>query len=323
MDHLSETKISVAICTFNGEQFLEEQLKSIAIQSLPPSELIISDDNSTDSTLSIIEKFSAEATFPIRIIRNNKQLGVTANFSQALSNCSGDYVALCDQDDIWQPGKLEADYLNIRKTETAFGKNTPVLIHSDPVPVDTAGVPIADSFMKIRRIYHLDEEPLRRLLVQNFVTGCTVMVNRILLDIALPIPPAAVIHDWWLALTAAATGSITFNKHQSVFYRQHHQNVIGATPYYSLENLKRLFSFKELEKEFAESLKQANCLLQRLKSIKSYEAPAYLQDYLTVAEIGGLKAVSFVINQKIIKAGWQLTMIQLLMFADKGYRRFM
>ena len=100
-------KISVAMCTYNGEQYLREQLDSIAKQTRLPDELVVSDDGSIDKTLKLIEEFASSSPFPVRISVNDKNLGTTRNFEKAIWSCEGEVIALCDQDDIWHVKKLE------------------------------------------------------------------------------------------------------------------------------------------------------------------------------------------------------------------------
>ena len=103
----SPDKISVALCTYNGEQFLSRQLASIQQQTRTPDELVVCDDCSTDRTLEILQDFAASAAFPVRITQNDDNLGFVANFERAIQLCQGDLIALCDQDDIWYPTRLE------------------------------------------------------------------------------------------------------------------------------------------------------------------------------------------------------------------------
>jgi glycosyltransferase involved in cell wall biosynthesis len=103
----AQEQISVALCTYNGERFLARQLASIQQQTRTPDELVVCDDCSTDSTIEILKDFAASAGFPVRIIRNEQNLGFVANFEQAIRLCQGDLIALCDQDDIWYPTRLE------------------------------------------------------------------------------------------------------------------------------------------------------------------------------------------------------------------------
>jgi glycosyltransferase involved in cell wall biosynthesis len=100
-------RISVAMATYNGERYLQEQLDSLAEQTHLPCELVVGDDGSTDGTLAILEAFAARASFPVRIIRNTKNLGYADNFLQTASTCSGEWIAFCDQDDVWLPNKLD------------------------------------------------------------------------------------------------------------------------------------------------------------------------------------------------------------------------
>jgi glycosyltransferase involved in cell wall biosynthesis len=127
-------KTSIVLCTYNGEEFIEEQLNSIAIQTLSPLELIVSDDGSTDETLSIVNRFSDNVNFPVKIINNPVNLGFTMNFISALVHAKGEFVSLCDQDDIWMPKKLQTcqDVL-------VNNSGTAMVIHSGQI-VDRSGV---------------------------------------------------------------------------------------------------------------------------------------------------------------------------------------
>ena len=202
VEHLPGSKVSVVLCTYNGSIYLQKQLKSIAEQTLKPVELVVSDDASTDSTVELIKRFAKESPFPVRLYQNQRNTGVVANYSRAAALCDGDYVALCDQDDIWLPEKLYLTQGSMHAAEKQYGCSHPVLVHTDLTVINKMDWVIAPSFMKMRKIRHVGPEPVKRLLVQNFVTGCTIMANRALLREALPIPEAALMHDWWLALVS-------------------------------------------------------------------------------------------------------------------------
>jgi len=104
---MSKQFLSVAMCTYNGEQYLQEQLDSIIAQTRLPNEVVVCDDGSTDATLQILDEFQETAPFPVRIYRNGTRLGPTKNFEKAIKLCSGNVIALSDQDDVWMPHKLE------------------------------------------------------------------------------------------------------------------------------------------------------------------------------------------------------------------------
>ena len=101
------TTVSIALCTYNGERFLDAQLTSLAEQSHRPDEVVICDDDSSDGTLGIIQAFADTAPFKVRVFRNSQNLGYVKNFEKAVSLCQGDVIFMCDQDDVWHPEKIE------------------------------------------------------------------------------------------------------------------------------------------------------------------------------------------------------------------------
>lgn len=225
-------KVSVALCTYNGAAYLGEQLESIRLQARQPGELVIYDDGSSDRTAEIIRDFAKRALFPVRFLVNQHRLGVIKNFERAISEAKGEYVALCDQDDVWHPDKLASEMTLMEATEREVGSNVPVLVHSDLRVVSATRELIHDSLFAYQKLAPTQVEPINRLLVQNFVTGCTVIVNRALVNVALPISPQAVMHDWWLALCAAVYGEIRTLRRATVDYRQHTANQVGAAAYW-------------------------------------------------------------------------------------------
>lgn len=313
--------ISVALCTYNGESFLREQLKSVTAQTVRPCEIVVCDDHSSDSTCTIVDNFKKKSHCPVSIYQSEDRLGVVGNYSKALGLCRGDYVALCDQDDIWLPDKLSFLLDAMRKAEQKYGKNIPVLVHSDLKVIDEKGSLLAHSFLKMQKLKHLDVHPLWGLLVQNFVTGCTVLVNRPLLAAALPIPQAAVMHDWWLALVAAALGIIVFVPEPTVLYRQHSKNVVGARRFYSGKNLGRVLRLKEIDNDIAKALAQAFALNERLNALgQKNEDLARLLQGMFSGGIGALKAVR---EKKIAKQGSLRNLLFYLLLTKAGYKRFL
>lgn len=221
-------KISIALCTYNGKSYIREQLESIIKQTVTPYEIIVCDDGSLDGTIDAIEEFSKCAPVPIKLYKNKSQLGIVKNFEKAINYCSGEYIALSDQDDIWKEDKLEQCLNKLQEIE--FDINIPVLIHTDLTVVDEKKKIIASSMMCYQGIHHEDnvEEAKRVLLVQNYVTGCTVLFNKALRDKALPFPEKTIMHDWWLALIAIFFGTVGYVNQSTVLYRQHKNNHVGA-----------------------------------------------------------------------------------------------
>ena len=224
----SGVKVSVVVCTYNGERFLAQQLQSILDQTYPPDEIIVSDDGSSDSTLDIVADISSRvsgAKKPRWMVQSRKKpLGVAGNFASALAKARGEFIALADQDDVWQPTRLE--------TGLAGFDDGVLLVHSDAMLIDEAGHPTGSLMSALRltsgeRRSLLSGNAVDALLRRNLVTGATTMIRSSLLKQALPVPEGWV-HDEWLALVASAQGGVVFWEDSLIRYRQHGSNEIGA-----------------------------------------------------------------------------------------------
>jgi hypothetical protein len=220
----------ILLSTYNGGRHLADQVESIRSQTLTDWRLLIRDDGSSDVTPDLIAELVRADSRVARWRDDRGNLGPVASFGallEAAAEGGASYVALADQDDVWLPDKLERELAMVRVHEAATTADHPTLVHSDLTVVDDGLRPIHPSFLQRQRLEHLAVDPLRRLLVQNFVTGCTTLFNRALLRAVLPVP-RVVMHDWWVAQCAAATGTILFIEEPTVLYRQHGANVLGS-----------------------------------------------------------------------------------------------
>lgn len=231
---MADASISVAMCTRNGERYVARQVRSILSQRPAPLELVVGDDASTDGTITAIEREHAAAraadaalSTTLTIIRRDPPLGVTGNFAATLDACSGDLIALSDQDDEWMPGKLAA-------LAAPFAADPELLlVHTDARLVDAGGTPLGLTLLDAleatsgERAGLAAGEALPVLLRRNLVTGATVMMRRTLLESAAPIP-AEWLHDEWLAVIAASVGRVRLLPAPLIDYRQHGANEIGA-----------------------------------------------------------------------------------------------
>jgi len=241
-------KLYILIATYNGEKYIEDLINSIVSQKgIESFHILIRDDNSNDNTLGIIERIASNHE-NIEIIRDSLgNLNAKGNFNQlakAAIERDADYVMFADQDDIWKEDKIEKTFKCMCDGENKFEKYTPLLVHTDLCVVDDSLKVIHTSFMKYQRIHHMEHDPIKTLLVQNFVTGCTVMANRALLNIAHPVPDDAVIHDWWYALCAATYGNILHIPEATLLYRQHEYNEIGAKEYWHTLKIRMLHRYR-------------------------------------------------------------------------------
>ena len=220
-------KISIALCTYNGEQFLREQLESFTYQRRRPDELIVCDDRSTDGTVSIVERFASQAPFAVELVVNDANLGSTRNFEKAISMCTGDLIFLSDQDDVWLPEKIE-------RIESEFSDEGVGLVFSDAEVVDEALKPLGRRLSSLT-FHATSRQDLRTgtvfesLLTQNFVTGATAAFRSSLRDVITPTPIGVpnLIHDAWIALSIANHARIVFLDEPLIKYRQHASQQIG------------------------------------------------------------------------------------------------
>lgn len=223
-------QVIIVLSSFNGARFLGEQIDSIRRQSYPSWTLLVRDDGSSDGSMAVAERFARldPRIQPLQDGRGN--LGPAASFGALLERAGeigAPYIALADQDDVWQPTKLARELALLRQREAQVGRTTPLLVHSDLTVVAEDLRVIHDSFLQYQRLGHAANSPASILLVQNTVTGCTAVLNRALLQAALPLS-RVVMHDWWLALCAAVLGEICLLPEATVLYRQHAGNAIGS-----------------------------------------------------------------------------------------------
>lgn len=222
-------RLSVAMCTFNGVDYLEEQLASIATQSRVPDELVICDEGSVDGSLDVLQDFKRSSGLNVRLEVNPVRLGSTKNFEKAISLCSGELIALSDQDDVWMPERL-------RTLSEALSRDDRVgCVFTDAVLVDDQLQPIGRTLWRSQEVRLTSRElsAFRRgrgvkvLMRRNVVTGATLAFKSRLRDAVLPIP-AQWVHDGWIAFIVAAVEGVMTVEEPLVKYRQHSANQIGV-----------------------------------------------------------------------------------------------
>ncbi|RLB83879.1 MAG: hypothetical protein DRH24_06340 [Deltaproteobacteria bacterium] len=259
--------------TYNGSPFLAEQLQSIQNQDLRDWTLLVRDDGSKDDTCNIVADFTKKDNRIVYISDDNKHLGVIGNYGRlmrAAMDSGAETIFFSDQDDVWLPYKMSRQIRHMAEFERLYGRDTPVLIHSDLKVVDKRLNTISDSFMVYQGIANESKSPLKILLAQNFVTGCATVINRPLLEIALPIPENVMMHDWWIALCAAACGKISYIQDAMLLYRQHGKNEVGAKGRLDMLNPIRtnvIDRWTDGKRHFLGSIGQADSLGKRVKKI--------------------------------------------------------
>lgn len=208
----SSPLVSVALCTYNGEKYLAEQIESIINQTYTNLDIVIVDDRSTDNTF-VIAKQYAEKDARIRCICNPENLGFNKNFEKAVSLTHGDFIAISDQDDIWEPEKIQVLVDSIKDNWLVF---------SNSIYITEDGTPTGNSLLQGFKFGNWD---FRSTLILNYITGHTCLIAREFLQYVLPFPKAGY-YDWWMGFIALYDNKITYVDRVLTRYRVHESSVI-------------------------------------------------------------------------------------------------
>jgi glycosyltransferase involved in cell wall biosynthesis len=208
--------VSIALCTYNGEKYLAEQIDSILKQDYPfIDEIICIDDNSTDSTWQILSSYAERYPF-FKIIQNKTNLGFVKNFEKAILSTKNQLIAISDQDDIWYANKI---------SRLVSGIGNSLMVYSDNVFINETNQKIGIRFSDKRNL--IVSTSCLNFALFNAISGHTVLFKRELLNYALPFP-AKIHYDWWLAFCASQHTPIQYVSEPMVGYRQHASNAVGG-----------------------------------------------------------------------------------------------
>jgi len=269
---MSQSNVLIILATYNGEKHIREQVSSIQSQTYCDWRLLIRDDCSMDKTPNIIQEL-AQHDERISIVDNKGiNLGVIDNFGSLMEIGSEltniDYVFFSDQDDVWDPEKIQLMINCFQQKEAELDEARPLLVHSDLSVVGEQLDEIHPSFMKYQSIRNEEADAWEVLCVQNYVTGCVMAINRSLLEFALPMPKNIVMHDWWLALCASVSGEIIYIDKPLIKYRQHQNNQVGAKGFWARINpLNSDFSdrWEKGRQDICLAIQQTKFVLQRME----------------------------------------------------------
>lgn len=234
-------QIDILLATYNGEKYLKEQIESILNQTYSNFRLIISDDCSTDKTIEILKEFEQKDS-RIEVYYQKENLGTLNNFEFLLKKVQNNIFALSDQDDIWLPQKIEKSIENMKV-------NNSNLVFGDLEVIDENKNIIASSFWKYKGFYKKikKDKNHKGLLLNNYITGCTIVTEKKFLKYILPLPKKSkyVIHDYWIAIILSLKGKISYIDKPYIKYRQHSNNQVG----YKMKS-KELKTLKEIRDMF-------------------------------------------------------------------------
>ena len=294
--------IHILLATYNGASYLRQQLDSIFTQSHSEFRLYVCDDNSTDKTYSILKEYESRYPEKIFISKSENRLGAAANFLALLENSDAEYIMFADQDDVWDERKVEYSLKCMRSMEAKYGKDFPLLIHSDLRVVDEELKTINKSLASFLKI-NARRKRLSYLLVENVVTGSTVMINKAL-KTKVKLSDKCFMHDWWLALTATCFGKIGYINKALNLYRQHSQNVLGVRDIYSFSAFftDRIKRNKEVKLNYKKMYAQAEAFLEIYRYDISPENRESLGSFVNMQVMNRLQKIYTIYRYKFFKS---------------------
>lgn len=261
--------VSIAVTTYNGAKYLRAQLDSLLAQDYSNVEILVADDGSSDATLDILREYESQPNFTWW--QNENNLGYIKNFESVIEKCSGQFIALCDQDDIWYPGKISHSLAKLREDDALLAYCDADLIASD------------DTLIGANLLSHSISGPIsgtqyRKFYLLNTINGCTAVISRELFEMATPFP-REIPHDWWLAYVASVQGRLSFLGERLLGYRMHSNNTVGISYRVKKQNITRYIARKLncytrryiYEKVVRPKKWTMDCLL-RFRVFKEYES---------------------------------------------------
>ena len=323
--------IEILLATYNGERFLPEQIESITSQSFKDYHILASDDNSSDCTFEILRSYESVLGEKIKVVQSNTH-SAKENFYNLLDMADAEYIALCDQDDFWESDRLKKSLKAIQRLEKRYGKETPILVHSDLEIVDESlnsqnkkmseltGINEAIKYAKkeSKYLYTIStEKSFSRYLVENNITGNTVIINKALLDIYKR-PEVSFMHDWWLGLIAFTFGKVGFLNECLVKYRQHESNELGAKNPLELRNIKKRNKQRIRENydcmfaQVEEFLRLYKDELGKIRSADTYFARKYLNAFANMKSKNRVSKIRDILKYSFFKSSKILTIGEML-----------
>ncbi|MCC7406928.1 MAG: glycosyltransferase [Phycisphaeraceae bacterium] len=304
--------VQILLATYNASAWIEPLLDSLLTQTYPYIAVLARDNASTDDTFARLERAAARHPSRVRILRHDEpNLGALGNFARLLDLADAPYVMFADADDVWLPDKAAVTLSWMLALEKQFSPSTPLLVHTDLTVVDAELHEVSPSAWRAANLDPRHSRDPRRLLTQNCAWGCTMMLNRPLVDLARPVPTDVVMHDWWIALVAASLGHVGYVTRPTILHRQHGGNDTGVKswgPRHVLAQARRVTDRRRFNQRMAPTLAQAEHLLRRFEGRLAPDIAAAVGAYAELPNVSPPRRWARVVRHGL----WQRGMVRNL-----------
>jgi glycosyltransferase involved in cell wall biosynthesis len=300
-----DEKIDIILAVHNGAGFIEKQIKSILNQTYKDWRLIVRDEASDDETICIVKRYVKDFKNKILLVHDNNKSGACQNFAKGLELSDANYCMFADCDDYWLSDKVEKTFKKMKTIEAEFGESTPTFVFTDLKVVDKKLDVIDNSFWRYQNLNPDMGKDLNNLLIYNVTTGCTVMMNKALRELALPIPKEAVMHDNWTAMVASVFGKIDYLKEPTILYRQHGKNDSGARKYDYRFVFKKIFEYMRDDKVLFDKgeMDQAEAFLRIYGPSMKKEFKELIHNFIMLKSGGSIRCKYLIIKNRFFKPG--------------------
>lgn len=320
---MDEPLVEILLATHNGERFVSEQIDSIRAQKHKNWRLLISDDCSSDGTLSIIRRYASEDSRICVVSSGVRFGGAKENFFALLSRSEAPYCMFCDQDDVWLPEKISKSLAELQKLEVKYGNDVPLLVFCDMKVVDRGLGIVYDSFERSSN-YDPSRLAFNQIIALNVAAGCCQCFNHELVIRSLNVADLTGVeyHDWWAMLVAAAFGDIYFIDEPLSLYRQHGENEVGANSY---SPLRRACNQDFMEQQFRMFIAQADLFARTYGNCLSQNDVQAAKDYVKVSRSKSiLGGVVCLLKSRCLKPGarklGQIAMVVRIVISNRKPR---
>lgn len=310
---MNDSTVLILMTTYNGAAYLKAQLDSLLAQDYANIRIVVSDDGSTDATPSILQSYAEAHPDKVSFYRSGHKFGCAQqHFMHLLAQFhDAPYIMFCDQDDVWHADKVSKTLQYMQSLNSDPG--VPALVHTDLRVVNSDLSLVSPSFWKHSALDG-SRLALNQLLVQNVVTGCTMMINGALAELACrhEMNDAILMHDWYLAILASVTGVSGALNEATIDYRQHTKNSVGAKNVYSPAYLTKRLRSKKMRNAFTDATIQAEYFYNCYEELLSDQDREVLLAFISTKNASLWRRNRICIKYRLLKYGTVRILAQLL-----------